>query len=58
MLTRVFKLLSLILSWLEVFFDTSQKLYPGRLAYKHELHTLTITQFDGNHLHIGEGEYG
>src|ERR687898_1973277 len=28
------------------------------MAYKHELHTLAITQFDGNHLHIGEGEYG
>jgi type IV secretory pathway TraG/TraD family ATPase VirD4 len=38
--------------------DTSQKLYPGRLAYKHELNNLEITEFDGNHLHIGEGEYG
>jgi hypothetical protein len=35
MLTRVFKLFSLVLSWLDVFFDTSQKLYPGRMAYKH-----------------------
>src|SRR5687768_6811826 len=58
MFKRVFKVLSLVISWLDVFFDTSQKLYPGRLAYKHELHTLAITQFDGNHLHIGEGDYG
>jgi hypothetical protein len=58
MLKRVFKLLSLVISWLEAFFDTSQKLYPGRLAYKHELNILEITDFDGNHLHIGEGDYG
>ena len=57
MLTQVFKLLSLVLSWLDVFFDTSQKLYPGRMAYKHELSTLAITAFDGTHLHIGEGDY-
>ena len=57
MFNRIFKFLSLIISWLEVFFDTSQKLYPGRLAYKHELSTLAIMAFDGNHLHIGEGEY-
>jgi hypothetical protein len=58
MFKRVFKVLSLVISWLDAFFDSSKKLYPGRLAYKHELHTLAITQFDGNHLHIGEGEYG
>ena len=57
MFKRVFKLLSLVISWLDVFFDSSKKLYPGRMAYKHELHTLAITQFDGNHLLIGEGEY-
>ena len=57
MFKRIFKLLSLVISWLDVFFDSSQKLYPARLAYKHELHTLEITQFDGNHLLIGEGEY-
>jgi hypothetical protein len=45
MLTQVFKLLSLVLSWLDVFFDSSKKLYPGRLAYKYELHTLAITQW-------------
>jgi len=38
--------------------DTSHKLFPGRLAYKHELNTIEITAFDGNHLLIGEGEYG
>src|SRR5687767_12943829 len=58
MLKRVFKLLSFVISWLEVFFDTSQKLYPDRLAYKHELNSLEITAFDGKHLHIGEGDYG
>ena len=58
MLTRVFKLLSLVISWLEAFFDTSQKLYPGCMAYKHELNNLEITDFDGKHLHIGEGDYG
>ncbi len=45
MLKRVFKLLSLVISWLEAFFDTSQKLYPGRLAYKHELNILEITSY-------------
>ena len=58
MFKRIFKLLSLVISWLDAFFDSSQKLYPGRLAYKHELNTLEITAFDGNHLHIGEGVYG
>ena len=58
MFKRVFKLLSLVISWLDVFFDSSKKLYPGRMAYKHELHTLAIPQFDGNHLLIGEGDYG
>ena len=38
--------------------DSSHKLFPGRLAYKHELNTIEITAFDGNHLLIGEGEYG
>ena len=38
--------------------DTSHKLFPGRFAYKHELNTIEITAFDGNHLSIGEGEYG
>ena len=38
--------------------DTSDKLFPDRLAYKHELTTIEITAFDGNHLLIGEGEYG
>src|SRR5687768_10070071 len=58
MFKRVFKVLSLVISWLDVFFDTSKKLYPGRMAYKHELNNLEITDFDGKHLHIGEGEYG
>jgi type IV secretory pathway TraG/TraD family ATPase VirD4 len=58
MLNRVFKFLSLVLSWLDAYFDTSQKLYTARLAYKHELNNLAITAFDGNHLHIGEGDYG
>ena len=38
--------------------DTSHKLFPGRLAYKHELNTTEINDFDGNHLLIGEGAYG
>jgi hypothetical protein len=58
MLKRVFTWVSLVLSWLDAYFDTSQKLYPDRLAYKHELNTLAITDFDGKHLHIGEGNYG
>ena len=58
MLKRVFKLVSLFISWITVVLDTSHKLYPGRLAYKHELKNLEISDFDGNHLHIGEGDYG
>jgi hypothetical protein len=58
MLTRFFKIFSQWVSWLAVVLDTSHKLFPGRLAYKHELNTIEITAFDGNHLLIGEGEYG
>jgi hypothetical protein len=58
MLTRFFKSISQWVSWLAVVLDTSHKLFPGRLAYKHELNTIEITAFDGNHLLIGEGEYG
>jgi hypothetical protein len=58
MLTRLFKIFSQWVSWLAVVMDTSHKLFPGRLAYKHELNTIEITTFDGNHLLIGEGEYG
>jgi type IV secretory pathway TraG/TraD family ATPase VirD4 len=58
MLTRLFKVISFCISWIEAFLDTSHKLYPDRLAYKHELNNLEITEFDGNHLLIGEGEYG
>src|SRR5688572_27406264 len=58
MLTRLFKIFSQWVSWLAVVLDTSHKLFPGRLAYKHELNTIEITAFDGNHLLIGEGEYG
>src|SRR5918999_1257947 len=58
MLTRFFKIFSKWVSWLAVVLDTSHKLFPGRLAYKHELNTIEITGFDGNHLLIGEGEYG
>jgi type IV secretory pathway TraG/TraD family ATPase VirD4 len=58
MLRWLFKVLSLGISLLSAFLDTSQKLFPGRLAYKHELNNIEITAFDGNHLHIGEGEYG
>jgi hypothetical protein len=58
MLTRFFKIFSQWVSWLAVVLDTSHKLFPGRLAYKHELNTIEITGFDGNHLLIGEGEYG
>jgi len=57
MLTRFFKIFSQWVSWLAVVLDTSHKLFPGRLAYKHELNTIEITAFDGNHLLIGEGEY-
>jgi type IV secretory pathway TraG/TraD family ATPase VirD4 len=58
MSTRLIKVISLCISWIDAFFDTSHKLFPGRLAYKHELNNIEITAFDGNHLHIGEGEYG
>ena len=58
MLTRFFKGMSQWISWLAVVLDSSHKLFPGRLAYKHELNTIEITAFDGNHLLIGEGEYG
>src|ERR687894_1922887 len=58
MLRSLLRDLSIIISWLAALFDTSQKLFPGRLAYKHELNTLEITAFDGNHLLIGEGAYG
>src|SRR5688500_2561521 len=58
MLRSLLRDLSLFRSWLAVVLDTSHKLFPGRLAYKHELNTIEITAFDGNHLLIGEGEYG
>src|ERR671916_1276322 len=58
MFTRFFKIFSQWVSWLAVVLDTSQKLFPGRLAYKHELNTIEVMAFDGNHLLIGEGEYG
>jgi type IV secretory pathway TraG/TraD family ATPase VirD4 len=58
MLTRVFKFVSLVISWITVFLNTSHKLYPVRLAYKHELINHEITGFTGKYLHIGEGEYG
>jgi type IV secretory pathway TraG/TraD family ATPase VirD4 len=58
MLRGLFKVLSVGISWINAIFDTSHKLFPGRLAYKHELTNIEITAFDGNHLHIGEGEYG
>jgi len=45
---------SQFLAW----WDTSEKLYQDRLAYKHELNNFAINYFDGNHLLIGEGEYG
>ena len=58
MLTHFFKGVSKAMSRLSAFLDTSEKLYQDRLAYKHELSNLEITPFDGNHLLIGEGEYG
>src|SRR5918998_253639 len=58
MLMQLLKIFSQWVSWLAVVLDTSHKLFPGRLAYKHELNTIEISAFDGNHLLIGEGEYG
>src|SRR5918995_1935181 len=58
MLRALLREWSLFRSWFAVVLDTSHKLFPGRLAYKHELNTIEITGFDGNHLLIGEGEYG
>jgi len=58
MFTRIMKGISLAISWIDAFFGTDKKLFPARLAYKHELNDLEITEFNGNHLHIGEGEYG
>ena len=58
MFRRLWKIFWLWESWITAFLDTSQKLFPARLAYKHELNDIEIMTFDGNHLHIGEGEYG
>src|SRR5918999_224542 len=58
MLRALLRELTRFRSWLAVVLDTSHKLFPGRLAYKHELSTIEITAFAGNHLLIGEGEYG
>src|SRR5687768_1030668 len=58
MLTRFLKGVSLAKSRLSALLDTSHKLYPDRLAFKHELTNLAVNGFDGRHLHIGEGEYG
>ena len=58
MLKQFLKIFSQWVSWLAVVLDTSHKLFPGRLAYKHELNTIEITAFAGNHLFIGEGAYG
>ena len=58
MLRGLFRVVSLVISWLDAFFNTNKKLFPARLAYKHELNDLKITEFNGNHLYIGEGEYG
>jgi hypothetical protein len=58
MLRSLLRDLSRFRSWLAVVLDNSHKLFPGRLAYKHELNTIEISAFDGNHLLIGEGEYG
>jgi hypothetical protein len=57
MLTRLFQRMALWESWFFAWWDTSEKLYQDRLAYKHELNNLAINHFDGNHLLIGEGEY-
>src|SRR5688572_9414674 len=58
MFRRLWKTFWLWESWITAFLDTSQTLFPARLAYKHELKNIEITAFDGNHLLIGEGEYG
>src|ERR687894_1251484 len=58
MLKQFLKIFSQWVSWLALVLDTSHKLFPGRLAYKHELNTIEITAFAGNHLLIGEGAYG
>ena len=58
MLRLLLRDLSCFRSWLAVVLDSSHKLFPGRLAYKHELNPIEISVFDGNHLLIGEGEYG
>jgi type IV secretory pathway TraG/TraD family ATPase VirD4 len=58
MLTGLIKFVSLLISRIVIFLDTSHKLYSRRLAYTHELNYLEITEFAGNYLHIGEGEYG
>ena len=58
MLRALLRDLSRFRSWLAVVLDTSHKLFPGRLAYRYELNTIEITGFAGNHLLIGEGEYG
>jgi type IV secretory pathway TraG/TraD family ATPase VirD4 len=58
MLRRIWKAFWWWESWISAFLDTSHKLFPARLAYTHELNNIEITMFDGNHLHIGEGEYG
>src|SRR5919106_3337431 len=58
MLRALLRDLSRFRSWLAVVLDTSHKLFPGRLAYRHELNTIEITGFAGNHLLIGEGDYG
>ena len=50
MLTRFFNIFSQWVSWLAVVLDTSHKLFPGRLAYKHELNTIEITAVPGRHL--------
>jgi hypothetical protein len=58
MLRALFRDLSLFRSWLAAYFDSAHNLYSDRLAYKHELNNIEIAAFDGNHLHMGEGEYG
>jgi hypothetical protein len=58
MLKRLIRGISVGSSQIAAFLDTSQKLFPSRLAYTHELSNIEITAFDGKHLHIGEGAYG